>query len=124
VLGYDLLNEPSALSQAAYLNPSLEPLFKKLSARYERLMVTIFCFSGVRSGTRIFGLRQTFDANVAYTFHKYWTAPDESVIRQYIDFRERYDVPIWMASPGRIPTSGLSNSRNAGEKQYGWLSAV
>jgi len=41
----------------------------------------------------IFG--KPFDANAAYTFHKYWTAPDESVLRQYIDFRERYDVPIW-----------------------------
>ena len=50
------------------------------------------------SNFSVFG--SPFDANVAYTFHKYWTAPDETVLRQYIDFRERYDVPIWMGESG------------------------
>jgi hypothetical protein len=35
-----------------------------------------------------------------YTFHKYWTAPDASVIREYLDFRDKYHVPIWLGESG------------------------
>jgi len=47
VLGYDLLNEPIPhFPKLTPLNSSLEPLYQKLSARYEKLMLTIFVSSG------------------------------------------------------------------------------
>jgi len=99
------------------LNPSLEPLFKKLSGEIRKVDGHHILFlGGAQWDTNFSVFGKPFDANVAYTFHKYWTAPDESVIRQYIDFRERYDVPIWMGESGRIPTSGLSNSRKRWRK--------
>src|SRR6266481_3835973 len=67
----------------------------------------------------VFG--KPFDANVAYTFHKYWTAPDESVLRQYIDFRERYDVPIWMGESGENTDEWIAQFAKALEKNnIGW----
>jgi endoglucanase len=35
-----------------------------------------------------------------YTFHKYWTATDASVIREYIEFRDKFRVPIWLGESG------------------------
>jgi len=101
VLGYDLLNEPiPTFPRLAPLNSLLEPLYKKLSAEIRKVMPTIFLFLAARSGTATSLSSQPFDANVAYTFHKYWTAPDDSVIRPYIDFRNQYDVPIWLGNLG------------------------
>jgi hypothetical protein len=110
VLGYDLLNEPiPTFPKLAPLNSLLEPLYKKLSAEIRKVDTHHILFLGGAqwdSNFSVFG--KPFDANVAYTFHKYWTAPDESVIRQYIDFRERYDVPIWMGESGENTDEWIS----------------
>jgi hypothetical protein len=50
------------------------------------------------SNFKVFG--EPFDKNVMYTFHKYWTAPDVSVIQEYLDFRDKYHVPIWLGESG------------------------
>jgi aryl-phospho-beta-D-glucosidase BglC (GH1 family) len=98
VLGYDLLNEPIPhFPKLAPLNSALEPLCRKLSGEIRKVDAHHVLFLGGAQwdgNFSVFG--KPFDTNTAYTFHKYWTAPDESVIRQYLDFRERYDVPIWM----------------------------
>lgn len=102
VLGYDLLNEPIPhFPELRFLNPSLEPLYKKLATEIRKVDVHHILFLGGAqwdSNFSVFG--KPFDANVAYTFHRYWTAPDESGLRQYIDFRDRYDVPIWLGESG------------------------
>ncbi len=37
---------------------------------------------------------------VVYQFHKYWTQPAKEVIQEYLDYRERYQVPIWLGESG------------------------
>jgi len=102
VLGYDLLNEPIPhYPELRFLNPSLEPLYKKLAAEIRKVDIHHILFLGGAQwdgNFSVFG--KPFDANVAYTLHKYWMPPDESVLRQYIDFRERYDVPLWLGESG------------------------
>jgi hypothetical protein len=123
VLGYDLLNEPIPhFPKLAALNPSLEPLYKKLSAEIRKVDGHHILFLGGAqwdSNFSVFG--KPFDANVAYTFHKYWTAPDESVLRQYIDFRERYDVPIWLGESGENTDEWIAQFVETLEKNnIGW----
>ena len=123
VLGYDLLNEPIPhYPQLAFLNPSLEPLYKTLSAEIRKVDAHHILFLGGAqwdSNFSVFG--KPFDDNVAYTFHKYWTAPDESVLRQYIDFRERFDVPIWMGESGENTDQWIAQFVQALDKNYiGW----
>jgi hypothetical protein len=123
VLGYDLLNEPIPhFPQLAPLNPLLEPLYKKLSGEIRKVDTHHILFLGGAqwdSNFSVFG--KPFDTNVAYTFHKYWTAPDESVLKQYIDFRERYDVPIWMGESGENTDEWIAQFVKALEKNnIGW----
>ena len=123
VLGYDLLNEPIPhFPKLAPLNSSLEPVYKKVAAEIRKVDTHHILFLGGAqwdSNFSVFG--KPFDANVAYTFHKYWTAPDESVIRDYIDFRERYDVPIWMGESGENTDDWIAQFVKTREKNnIGW----
>lgn len=123
VLGYDLLNEPiPPFPKLALLNSSLEPLYKKLSAEIRKVDAHHILFLGGAQwdgNFSVFG--KPFDANVVYTFHKYWTAADESVLRQYIDFRDRYDVPIWMGESGENTDEWIAQFAKALEKNnIGW----
>ena len=123
VLGYDLLNEPIPnFPKLAPLNPLLEPLYKQLSGEIRKVDTHHILFLGGAqwdSNFSVFG--KPFDTNVAYTFHKYWTAPDESVIREYIDFRERYDVPIWLGESGENTDEGIAQFVKVLEKNnIGW----
>ena len=123
VLGYDLLNEPIPhFPKLAALNSSLAPLYKKLAGEIRKVDAHHILFLGGAQwdgNFSVFG--KPFDANVAYTFHKYWTAPDESVLRQYIDFRERYDVPIWMGESGENTDEWIAQFVKALEKNsIGW----
>src|SRR5258706_7115918 len=123
VLGYDLLNEPIPhFPKLAALNSSLEPVYKKVAGEIRKVDAHHILFLGGAqwdSNFAVFG--KPFDVKVAYTLHKYWTAPDESVIRQYIDFRERYDVPIWMGESGENTDEWIAQFAKTLEKNnIGW----
>ena len=123
VLGYDLLNEPIPhFPKLAPLNSSLEPLYRKLSAEIRNVDVHHILFlGGAQWDTNFSVFGKPFDSNVAYTFHKYWTAPDESVIRPYLDFRDQYDVPIWMGESGENTDEWISQFVGTLEKNnIGW----
>jgi endoglucanase len=102
VLGYDLLNEPiPQYPQLQQYNKDLEPLYKRISAGIRQVdshHVLILGGAQWDSNFNVFG--PPFDKNVMYTFHKYWTPPTEAVIQSYLDFRAKYNVPIWLGESG------------------------
>ena len=102
VLGYDLLNEPvPQYPQLRRFDGDLEPLYRRIVAavrEVDRNHVVILGGAQWDSNFKVFG--KPFDSNVMYTFHKYWTATDASVIREYLDFRDKYKVPIWLGESG------------------------
>jgi len=102
VLGYDLLNEPIPhFAQVQRFNPDLEPLYRRLVAavrEVDRNHVVILGGAQWDSNFKVFG--KPFDSNVMYTFHKYWTATDAGVIKEYLDYRDKYNVPIWLGESG------------------------
>lgn len=102
VLGYDLLNEPIPhFPQLQQYNKDLEPLYRRIAMAVRQVdSHHILILGGAQwdSNFKVFG--KPFDSNVVYTFHKYWTATDASVIREYLDFRDKYHVPIWLGESG------------------------
>jgi endoglucanase len=123
VLGYDLLNEP--IPHFARLRPldrSLEPVYRKVAQAIREVDTHHILFlGGAQWDTDFSVFGKPFDRNVAYTFHKYWTAPDESVIKPYLEFRERYDVPIWMGESGENTDDWIAKFRETLVKNdVGW----
>jgi len=123
VLGYDLLNEPIPhFPQLQRYNSELEPLYKRISAairEVDRNHVLILGGAQWDSNFKVFG--PPLDKNVVYTFHKYWTATDASVIREYLDFRDKYHVPIWLGESGENKDEWIAAfTKTLEDNHVGW----
>src|SRR5450755_507035 len=121
VLGYDLLNEPIP-PPVAQLNARLEPVYRKITEairQVDKNHAVIFGGAQWDSNFVVFG--PPFDPNSIYTFHKYWTAPTKEVIQPYLDFRERYQAPLWMGESGENQDAWIAQFRAMLEKNdVGW----
>ncbi|MFT3680756.1 MAG: cellulase family glycosylhydrolase [Ferruginibacter sp.] len=102
IIGYDLLNEPIAhYFNKEQLNPLLEPVYKLIAKAIREVDKNHLLFLGGAqwdSDFRPFG--KPFDSKLVYTFHKYWTSPGKEVIQDYIDFSNKYNVPIYCGETG------------------------
>jgi len=123
VIGYDLLNEPIAhYFDTELLNPKLEPFYRKVVSGIRQVDRNHIIFlGGARWDTnfRVFG--PPFDRKLAYTFHKYWMTVNQEAIQEYLDFRDRYDVPVWMGESGENTDEWIDSFRKLLEAQnVGW----
>jgi aryl-phospho-beta-D-glucosidase BglC (GH1 family) len=123
VLGYDLLNEPIATHfNPDYFNPKLEPLYKRIVAAIRAVDANHIIFLGGaqwNNNFKVFG--PPFDSKLAYTFHKYWMDVNQSAIREYVDFRDKYKVPLWMGESGENTDEWVAAYRNLLEQNdIGW----
>ena len=123
VLGYDLLNEPIPhFPSLQQYNSALEPLYKRIAASVREVDPNhVLILGGAQwdSNFKVFG--PPFDKNVMYTFHKYWTAPTEDVIREYLDFRDKYNVPIWLGESGENTDEWIHNFVGVlNQDEIGW----
>ncbi|MDH5609302.1 MAG: glycoside hydrolase family 5 protein [Cyclobacteriaceae bacterium] len=104
VIGYDLLNEPIAHYFSAdfeKLNPELEKLYRRIvSAIRESDNNHLVFLGGAQWNTNFKVFGAPFDDKAVYTFHKYWMPPEVEQIQEYLDFRDRYQVPIYMGESG------------------------
>ena len=123
VLGYDLLNEPIATHfDANYFNPKLEPLYRKIVSGIRTVDKNHIIFLGGAQwdgNFKVFG--PPFDNKLAYTFHKYWFTVNQEAIQEYVDFRDKYNVPVWMGESGENTDEWISSYRTLLEKHdLGW----
>jgi endoglucanase len=123
VIGYDLLNEPIAhYFDAANLNPKLEPVYRKIVAGIRVVDRNHLIFVGGAqwdTNFKIFG--PPFDDKLVYTFHKYWMEVNKGAIQEYLDFRDKYNVPVWMGESGENTDEWISSFRTLLERNnIGW----
>jgi endoglucanase len=113
VIGYDLLNEPIAhYFDTANLNPKLEPLYRKVVAGIREVDKNHVVFLGGAQwdgNFKVFG--PPFDNKLAYTFHKYWMDVNKGAIQEYLDFRDKYNVPVWMGESGENTDEWIASFR-------------
>jgi aryl-phospho-beta-D-glucosidase BglC (GH1 family) len=104
IIGYDLANEPIAhyfLKEIPDYNHRLFLLYKKLIADVRKVdkKHSIFLNGSVWAGD--FGVFESIlDNNVVYEFHKYWFDVNQEAIQKYVNFREKYNVPIYIGETG------------------------
>jgi endoglucanase len=123
VIGYDLLNEPIAhYFDTTYFNPRLEPLYRRVVAAIRRVDRNHIVFLGGAqwdTNFKVFG--PPFDSKLAYTFHKYWMDVKQEAIQEYVDFGDRYDVPLLMGESGENTDEWVAAFRTLLEKNgIGW----
>lgn len=123
VMGYDLLNEPIAhFFDTAQLNPKLEPLYRKIVTAVRQVDKNHLIFLGGAqwdSNFKVFG--PPFDEKLVYTFHKYWMDVKQEAIQEYLDFSNKYNVPIWMGESGENSDEWINSFRTLLERNgIGW----
>jgi aryl-phospho-beta-D-glucosidase BglC (GH1 family) len=123
VIGYDLLNEPIAhFFDVMTLNPKLEPLYRKIVTGIRQVDRNHIIFLGGAqwdTNFKVFG--PPFDSKLVYTFHKYWMDVNKGAIQEYLDFREKYHVPIWMGESGENTDQWIGSFRRLLEtNNIGW----
>lgn len=123
IMGYDLLNEPIAhYFDTAKLNPLLEPLYKKITSAIRTVDQNHLIFLGGAQwdgNFSVFG--PPFDPKLVYTFHTYWTDVKQEVIQKYIDFSNKYNVPVYIGETGENNDEWIKNFRQLLEKNnIGW----
>jgi endoglucanase len=123
VIGYDLLNEPIATHfERERLNPRLEPLYQRIVTairRHDRHHIAFLGGAQWNTNFDVFG--PPFESKLAYTFHRYWQEVEPALIQEYLDFRERYDVPLWMGESGENTNEWIAAFRELLEAHnIGW----
>ncbi|MFZ6022905.1 MAG: glycoside hydrolase family 5 protein [Bacteroidota bacterium] len=123
ILGYDLLNEPIAhFFEQDKLNPLLEPLYKRIVKAIRQVDKNHLVFlEGAQWASKFSMFSKPFDTKLVYSFHKYWTDTTQDVIQEYVDFRERYQVPIYVGETGENDDRWILSFRKLLQKNnIGW----
>jgi hypothetical protein len=123
VLGYDLLNEPIPhFPELKKYNTALEPIYRRVTAAIRQVDSNhMIILGGAQWDTNFDVFGPPFDSNVMYTFHKYWMPPNREAIQPYLDFRDRYKVPIWLGESGENNDGWVRDFRTVLEKDnIGW----
>jgi endoglucanase len=123
IIGYDLLNEPIAhYFNAEELNPYLEPFYKELCKAMRVVDKNhIFVLGGPQWDSKLKVFGPPFDPKIIYTFHKYWTPVTQDVVQEYVDFSNKYNVPIYAGETGENKDEWILDFRKLLEKNnIGW----
>jgi hypothetical protein len=123
VMGYDLLNEPIPhYPSLKPLNEKLEPLYKKLTVAVREVDKNHILFlGGAQWDTNFAVFGPPFDKNTAYSLHKYWMKVEQPAVQPYVDFREKYSVPLWLGESGENTDEWITDFRELLEKNdIGW----
>jgi endoglucanase len=123
IIGYDLLNEPIATYfDASHFNPKLEGVYKKITAAIRQVDKNHLIFlGGAQWDSNFEPFGKPFDSKLVYTFHKYWTSPTQEVVQPYIDFSNKYNVPIYCGETGENTNEWIDSFRTTLEQaKIGW----
>jgi aryl-phospho-beta-D-glucosidase BglC (GH1 family) len=124
ILGYDLLNEPiSPFADITYLNPRLEPLYRDIVAAIRGVDPNhAVLLGGAQWDTNFAVFGRPFDANTVYTYHKFWFDPNRAALQEYVNFSNRWNVPVVIGETGEYSDSWNAKAREINERfGIGWI---
>ena len=128
--GYDLINETNwGFQNASDKNGCAEtenvPLKKMLIDitdairqvdKKHLIFIEANCWANNYNG--IFPL---WDNNIVVSFHKYWNSNDQQSIQNFLDIRDKYNVPIWCGESGENSNAWFTSAIGLFEKnKVGW----
>ena len=128
--GYDIINEPNWGFEniadkngcAETKNIPLLQLMKSITAAIRKVdKQHIIFIEGNCWGNNYEGIFPPWDDNLVVSFHKYWNHTDQASIQKFIDYREKYNIPIWMGESGENSNAWFTSTISLLEKnKIGW----
>lgn len=104
ILGYELMNEPIAhfFENKDELNEKLEPLYRQAVNAIRKIDSNHVILLGGAQWNSVFSVFSDwkFDANIMYTCHRYGGPATAEAIKDYIEFRDRTGLPMYMGELG------------------------
>ncbi|MDR1887496.1 MAG: glycoside hydrolase family 5 protein [Prevotellaceae bacterium] len=104
ILGYDLLNEPLAhhFNKYKHLNAALEPFYKRCVAAIREVDKNHIVLLGGAQWNSNFSVFSDwkFDDKIMYTCHRYWCDTLQANIQDFVDFRDKVNLPMYMGETG------------------------
>jgi len=128
--GYDLINEPNWGFQnstdrngcSEKSNIPLKAFLKGITAAIRKvdkqhiIFVEGNCWANNYSG--IFPL---WDNNMVISFHKYWSLTTRASIQNFLDYRKKYNAPLWVGETGENSNGWFTDVISLLEKnKIGW----
>jgi endoglucanase len=108
--GYDILNEPNwgfddSAGDRNGLNEQKNIPLKQLLMDITRAIREvdnkhIIIIEGNGWGNNYKGMLPAWDKNMVLSFHKYWNYNDLPSIQHILNFREQYNMPVWLGETG------------------------
>ncbi|AVR44631.1 glycosyl hydrolase family 5 [Christiangramia fulva] len=109
---YDIINEPNWSFEgrtegvekngvADTGNQPLKDLMVKITSAIRDVDQNhIIIIEGNGWGNNYNGILPPWDDNMVLSFHKYWNFNTQKEIQKYLDYREKYNIPIWLGESG------------------------
>jgi aryl-phospho-beta-D-glucosidase BglC (GH1 family) len=128
---YDILNEPNygfedPDSDKNGLKEQNNVPLKKLMQDITRAIREvddrhIIIIEGNGWGNNYNGILPAWDKNMVLSFHKYWNINDTKSIQHILDFRQQYNVPVWLGETGENSNVWFTEAIRLFEKNnIGW----
>ena len=127
--GYDILNEPNINFTGKNPNGTDEmsnaPLWKLEKEITEAIRSEdkkhIIIIEGNGWGNNYNGLKEIWDDNMAFSFHKYWNFNNIGSIQFALDLRKKFNTPIWLGETGENSNVWFTELNQLLEKEnIGW----
>ncbi|MBC7915569.1 MAG: cellulase family glycosylhydrolase [Pyrinomonadaceae bacterium] len=127
VLAYDFLNEPIASRffqrDTAMLNVQLEALFKRVTKVVREVDKNhIIMLSGSTWGNDYSIFKDwNYDDNLMFTCHRYHSDTTEAGIKDFLDYRTKFNRPFYMGETGHEPDEWIAGFTRLLERvNIGW----
>jgi aryl-phospho-beta-D-glucosidase BglC (GH1 family) len=133
IAGYDLLNEPNWGFEPGHPNGCSEQTNKPLKNFYDRAIEAIrkvdknhiIYINGNCWGNNHKGMWPFADTNIALSLHRYWIENTDASIQEFLEMREKYNVPLWMGESGENDNNWYKDAVQLLERHnIGWVSTA
>ena len=127
---YDIINEPNWSFEEGKFKHGTEDT---LNAPLKKLMVDItkairevdrnhmIIIEGNGWGNNYRGVLPLWDDNTVISFHKYWNYNNIGSIQQFLDFRKKYNAPVWLGETGENSNVWFTDAiKLMEENNIGW----